>query len=62
MSENHVSWLVTTPACDWNFKSHLKKASAADIRKAIAQVEGKPKTVTKVKALLAELKRREKQK
>ncbi len=62
MNENHVGWLVMVPAGDFNFKTHLKEASAAGIREALAQVEGKPKTVTKVKALRAELKRREKQK
>ncbi len=60
MTENHVSWLVTVPTGDINFKTHLKEASVDDLREALAQVEGQPKTATKVKALCAELKRREK--
>ena len=66
MEVNHytnetVSWLVTTPASDLNFKMNLRRATAEDIREALAAIEGKKETKTKKKALLAALQRKTKE-
>lgn len=61
MNDN-VSWLVTCPSSDLNFKNHLKRATAEEIREALAAIEGKKETKTKTKALLAALEKREAQK
>lgn len=61
MNDN-VSWLVTCPSSDQNFKGHLKRATAEEIREALAAIEGKKEVKTKTKALLAALKKRETQK
>lgn len=50
-----VSWLVTCPASDLNFKNHLKRATAEEIREALEIIEGRKEVKTKKKALLAAL-------
>lgn len=52
-----VSWLVTCPASDINFKNQLKRATAAEIREALEIIEGRKEVKTKKKALLAALAR-----
>lgn len=59
---NNVSWLVTCPASDQNFKVHLQRATAEEIREAIAAIDGKKEIKTKKKALLAALAKREAEK
>jgi len=53
-----VKWLANTPASDLNFKSALKRANAEEIREAIAIVETRRETKTKLKALNTELRKR----
>lgn len=52
-----VSWLITCPASDMNFKNQLKRATAAEIREALEIIEGRKEIKTKKKALHAALKR-----
>lgn len=59
-SNETVSWLVMTPASDLNFKMQLRRATAEDIREALAAIEGKKETKTKKKALLTALARKSK--
>lgn len=40
MSE-HLSWLVTVPCNDGNFKAHLRAASAEEIHTALEEVQGR---------------------
>lgn len=54
-----VSWLVTCPPSDINFKSNLKRATAEEIREALAAIEGKKEVKTKTKLLRAALVRKE---
>lgn len=58
MNDN-VSWLVTCPCSDNNFKLHVEYATPDEIREAIRLTEGKPNTKTKLKALQSALKRKE---
>lgn len=59
MSEN-IRWLTTVPATDLNFKSHLKTATAEEIKKALSilKVNGEKGCVSKISALSSELRRR----
>lgn len=52
--------LVGTPASDMNFKTNLKRATAAEIRETLKIIEGRREVKTKEKALRAELRRKEK--
>lgn len=56
---NNVSWLLTCPCSDGNFESHLKKATAEEIKSVLAQLPIKS-SVTKKIVLKAELRKREK--
>jgi len=58
MNDN-ISWLVACPAGDQNFKNHLAGASASEVKAAISKVEGQEKSKTKMKTLLAALKRKQ---
>ena len=53
-----LGWLTNCPATDINFKSNLSRATAEEIRKALAIVEGRPNSKTKEKALRLELARK----
>lgn len=59
MTEN-ISWLMTTPSGDCNFKGALKRATNEEIQTTISNLDGKSGVKTKLKALEAELKRRSK--
>ena len=56
---NNVSWLVTCPSNDGNFKIHLEYASAEEVREALEIITGQHNTKTKEKILRAALKRKE---
>ena len=56
---NNVSWLVTCPSSDGNFKLHLEYASAEEVREALHIIIGRHDTKTKEKILRAALKRKE---
>ena len=58
MMSNNISWLMTTPAADCNFKSALSRAADEEIQETIANLGGKSGVKTKLKSLNAELKRR----
>lgn len=60
MMSNNISWLMTTPSGDCNFKSALERATNEEIQEAISNLDGKNGVKTKMKALEAELKRRSK--
>ena len=57
------SWLESCPAGDCNFKAHLKTAMVEEIEELIAELPEQelPEqgNITKIKALKAELRRRE---
>lgn len=50
---NNVSWLVTCPSNDGNFKLHLEYASAEEVREALHIIIGQHNTKTKEKILRA---------
>ena len=54
-----LGWLTGAPASDVNFRDALGRANAATLREALMQIEGKPATATKKKALEAALKKLE---
>ena len=58
--DSDKSWLASCPPNDGNFKSHLKTAITQDLQELIAELPENG-NITKIKALKAELKRREKQ-
>lgn len=58
MMSNNISWLMTTPSGDCNFKSALKRATDEEIRATISNLDGKIGVKTKLKALEAESRRR----
>lgn len=60
MNNEVIKWLVRTPASDMNFKTNLKRATAAEIRETLKIIEGRREVKTKEKALRAELRRKEK--
>lgn len=57
---NNISWLMTTPSGDCNFKSALERATDEEIQETISNLDGKIGVKTKLKALEAELRRRNK--
>lgn len=57
---NNISWLMTTPSGDCNFKSALGRATNKEIQETISNLDGKIGVKTKLKALEAELRRRNK--
>lgn len=59
-TDSDKSWLASCPPNDSNFKSHLKTATKQDLQKLIAELPEQG-NITKIKALKAELKRRERQ-
>ena len=58
--DSDKSWLASCPPNDGNFKCHLKTATKQDLQELIAELPEQG-NITKIKALKAELKRREKQ-
>lgn len=60
MMSSNISWLMTTPSGDCNFKSTLERATDEEIKEAITNLDGKKNVKTKLKALESELRRREK--
>lgn len=62
MMSLNISWLMTTPSGDCNFKSALQRATDEEIKETIANLDGKKNVKTKLKALESELRRREKRK
>lgn len=60
MNNEVIKWLVGAPASDMNFKTNLKRATAAEIRETLKIIEGRREVKTKEKALRAELRRKEK--
>lgn len=58
MMSNNISWLMTVPSGDGNFKSALERATDEEIREAISNLDGKSGVKTKLKALEAELRKR----
>ncbi len=60
MMTNNISWLMTTPSGDCNFKSALERATEEEIQTAISNLDGKTGVKTKLKALEAELRKRSK--
>ena len=62
MMTDNISWLMTVPSTDCNFKSALDRSTDEEIRAAIESLEGKNNVKTKLKALRAELRRRTKNK
>lgn len=58
MMTNNISWLMTTPSTDCNFKSALERATNEEIQTTISNLDGKKNVKTKLKALEAELRRR----
>lgn len=59
MNKN-IRWLTTVPATDLNFKSHLKTATAEEIKEALSilKTNGEKGCVSKISALSRELRRR----
>lgn len=57
---NHLVWLTSVPARDGNFKSHLKMASADEIKEAISIMTGKGEkgNASRIAALSRELRKR----
>ena len=53
MNNEVIKWLVGTPASDMNFKTNLKRATAAEIRETLKIIEGRREVKTKEKALRA---------
>ena len=60
MNNEVIKWLVGTPTSDMNFKTNLKRATAAEIRETLKIIEGRREVKTKEKALRAVLRRKEK--
>ena len=60
MNNEVIKRLLGTPASDMNFKTNLKRATAAEIRETLKIIEGRREVKTKEKALRAELRRKEK--
>lgn len=58
--DSDKSWLASCPTNDGNFKCHLKTATKQDLQELIAELPENG-NITKIKALKAELKRRERQ-
>lgn len=53
----HVSWLVTVPSSDGNFKGHLERASHWVIQYALALVDGRDGHKVRIEALERQLQR-----
>lgn len=58
----NISWLMTTPCTDCNFKSALQRATVEEIKETIRNLDGKNGVKTKIAALERELRKREKEK
>lgn len=56
---SNVSWLLSVPANDCNFKNHLKYASVNELEEALSRLP-EYGNKTKIKAITAELRRRAK--
>ncbi|MBI5634885.1 MAG: hypothetical protein HZA15_15565 [Nitrospirae bacterium] len=61
MSDTTLIWLTNCPPSDHNFKSELKKADVATIRKAIEVWNKKAERKTAIKLLTARLRKLEKE-
>lgn len=60
MMTNNISWLMTTPSGDCNFRSALERATEEEIQMVISNLDGKTGVKTKLKAFKAELRKRNK--
>lgn len=62
MDDSNISWLTSVPATDLNFKNHLKMATTEEIKEALSMLKanGEKGCISKVSALLRELRRRDK--
>jgi hypothetical protein len=49
-----VRWLTSCPASDVNFRGHLTAASDADLTAALADMEGKPGNLARIRAVRGE--------
>ena len=58
---NNISWLMTTPCGDCNFKSALGRATEEEIQETMSRLSGKDGVKTKIKVLEAELRKRSRQ-
>lgn len=56
--DNNISWLMTTPSGDCNFKCALARSTDEEIKETISKIDGKKGTKTKIAALERELRRR----
>jgi ParB/RepB/Spo0J family partition protein len=55
----HVSWLITVPSSDINFKGHLEQASAAVLRYVLVLVDGRENDKTRAEAIKRQLRKLE---
>lgn len=60
MMTNNISWLMTTPCGDCNFKSALGRATEEEIQETMSRLSGKDGVKTKIKVLETELRKRSK--
>ncbi len=49
MGNKNISWLMTTPSGDCNFKSALERATDEEIQATISNLDGKSGVKTKLK-------------
>lgn len=57
MSDNNLSWLLSCPSSDGNFKIHLKMASVDELETALLKLPDFHNK-TKIKTIKSELNRR----
>ncbi len=59
---SNISWLMTVPATDMNFKNHLQYATAEEIKEALSIMTGKGEkgNASRIAALSRELRKRDK--
>lgn len=60
MENDNMSWLISCPSSDDNFRSHLKTATAEEIKQVLnaLKTKGEKGSVSKISALSRELRRR----
>ena len=57
---SNISWLMTVPATDMNFKNHLQYATVEEIKEALSIMNGKEGNASRIAALSRELRKRDK--
>ena len=59
---SNISWLMTVPATDMNFKNHRQYATAEEIKEALSIMTGKGEkgNASRIAALSRELRKRDK--